>query len=167
MNQLEALIKRHRKELFTYAYSLTKHYEKAEDLTQETLVKVFRFFHQYNSKKAFLPWARTIMKNTLLDHYRQDQVRHNLKEIFFEAPIERTDMNAIDGLSKVIEDERIEELLSLVPENLKQLMILRIIQGLSYKQIYQELNIPKSIAAIHLYNFKIKKKDYNENISYS
>ncbi len=66
-NQLETLIKRYLKPIYSFAYRFIGDRQEAEDITQETFVKVWKNLKKFDRKKKFKTWIFAIAKNTCLD----------------------------------------------------------------------------------------------------
>lgn len=68
---LTELIGRHLSLVYRYAFRLTRNPERAEDITQETLVKMWRSLKKYNPQQNFRTWLLSIAHNTALDLLRK------------------------------------------------------------------------------------------------
>jgi len=71
---LEFLISRHLNQVYGFAFYLTKNNQDADDLTQETFVKVWKNLKKYNPEKNFKTWILTIAKNTALDFFKKKKM---------------------------------------------------------------------------------------------
>jgi RNA polymerase sigma factor (sigma-70 family) len=72
-HSLEILIKRHQQRLFSFIYSKVKNKDIAEDIFQDTFIKVIRTLKKgnYNEEGKFLPWVVRISHNLVIDHFRK------------------------------------------------------------------------------------------------
>lgn len=68
---LEILIKRHVDAVYGFALSYVKSQAEAEDIAQETFIKVWKKLKQYDQDKSFRAWLMTITKNTALDYLKK------------------------------------------------------------------------------------------------
>ena len=68
---LEVLVGRYLKSIYRFAYSYTKDEQKAEDVAQETFLKVWKNIKKYDKQKNFKAWIYTIAKNTALDYLKK------------------------------------------------------------------------------------------------
>lgn len=66
----DALMSSHHERVFNYILRLCGNRQDAEDLTQETFIKVFRNLHRHRRNASFAPWLFTIAKRTALNHFR-------------------------------------------------------------------------------------------------
>ena len=71
---LATLIARHTGAIYHFVYRLVKDRQEAEDITQETFVKVWRNLKRYIHDTSFTPWLFTIARNTTLDHLRKKKM---------------------------------------------------------------------------------------------
>lgn len=71
---LEVLIQRYLKPIFRYAYQYTHNQHDAEDITQETFVKVWKNLKRFDAQKSFKAWIFEIAKNTALDFLKKKKV---------------------------------------------------------------------------------------------
>jgi len=122
--------------IYRFIYFRTRHKETAEDLTSQTFFKALRGMTDYKqSKGQFSSWLYCIAKNTLVDHYRAS--KNNL------------DINALWGLSTkedLVSSAEIKEQIRQVAEALiklneeqREIIMLRVWDGLSYKEISEIL----------------------------
>jgi|ETNmetMinimDraft_24_1059892.scaffolds.fasta_scaffold02780_3 RNA polymerase sigma-70 factor (ECF subfamily) len=64
------LVQQYQPKLLQFIRRYTNNQQDAEDLTQDTFVKAFRYFSRYDSKYAFSSWLYTIARRTVYNHYR-------------------------------------------------------------------------------------------------
>jgi len=138
---LEQLIARHKRKIFSSIYHMVKDKYLAEDIFQDTFVKVIDTLHKgkYNEEGKFLPWAARIAHNLVIDHFRKQK----------RAPMVSTtseDFDIFDILGQHdpgIEDEMLiqqshkdlRKLITQLPKEQKEVLILRHYANLSFKEI--------------------------------
>jgi|ERR1051326_3298178 RNA polymerase sigma-70 factor (ECF subfamily) len=66
----DSLVERYEKRIFNFLWQMTGNSHDAEDLAQETFLKVYRNLHRFNSEHGFTAWLFTIAKRTALNHFR-------------------------------------------------------------------------------------------------
>ena len=71
---LEFLISRYLNQVYGFAFYLTKNSADADDITQETFVKIWKNLKKYDPAKNFKTWALTIAKNTALDFFKKKKM---------------------------------------------------------------------------------------------
>jgi RNA polymerase sigma-70 factor (ECF subfamily) len=114
-----------------FAYRLNNR-DIAEDLTSQTFIKSLEKIANYNTRKGnFSSWIYTIARNTLIDHVRADHHIHDLEEIWnLSSP---TNLNT--EIEHRIEREKILQILSKLPTNTKDIVMMRVWDELSYQEI--------------------------------
>jgi RNA polymerase sigma factor (sigma-70 family) len=135
---LEALIYRHKDKIYTTIYLLVKDKYLAEDLFQETFLKMIRTLkeNRYSEQGKFLPWAIRVAHNLCMDHFRK--VRQ-LVPVFTEEgqeislPIHTE--SAADGLEQRQVHDSVRKLIEELPEEQREVIILRMYGDLSFKEI--------------------------------
>jgi len=68
---LEILIKKYLKPIYSFVYSYAGNIQEAEDITQETFVKMWRNLKKFDKQKDFKPWIFTIARNTSIDFLKK------------------------------------------------------------------------------------------------
>lgn len=88
-SSLEILINKHRQKVYTYIYYRLKDVHLAEDIFQDTFIKVIRSLKagKYKDNGKFLSWVLRIAHNLIIDHYRKEKQlqvisRDNYEEIY-------------------------------------------------------------------------------------
>jgi RNA polymerase sigma-70 factor (ECF subfamily) len=144
---LEVLINRYRKQVYSYIVLLVKNQHLAEDIFQDTFMKVIRSLYEgkYREDGKFLAWVIRIAHNLVIDHYRREKQLNAVSNQEFGHDL----FNSRKLSSKTIEDQiihdQIEEdvrnLVDYLPEDQKEVLILRHYCGLSFKEIADQTNV--------------------------
>ncbi len=142
----EVLIRRHQKRIFLQIYSKVQDSEIADDLFQETFIKIVRSLRKsnYEEKGKFLPWAIRVANNTTLDFFRRESRK---KE--FRPNGEFTVFDTFGESDRPFEQELIEsqinedlhKLITYLPEEQRQVLELRVFCNYSFKEIAEETNV--------------------------
>ncbi len=142
----EVLIRRHQKRIFLQIYSKVQDAEVADDLFQETFIKIIRSLRKsnYEEKGKFLPWAIRVANNTTLDHFRRESRK---KE--FRPSGEFTVFDTYGEVDQSYEQEVIEaqinedlyKLIKFLPEDQRKVLELRIFCNYSFKEIAEETDV--------------------------
>lgn len=137
---LSILVDRHKDKIFTSIYLLVKDKFLAEDIFQDTFIKVIDTINsgRYNEEGKFLPWVMRIAHNLCIDHFRKVKRTptiktsgdHDIFEVlnFSEAGMEE---KMIQGQSH----ERVRKMLDMLPEDQKEVIVMRHFADLSFKEI--------------------------------
>ena len=137
---LELLIYRHKSKIFNFIFSKVMNRDTAEDIFQETFIKVIKTLKNgvYNEEGKFLSWVMRISHNLIIDYFR----KHN-RMPKFEADddydvfqfITDNSPNAENNLIKnqVVND--IQNLITELPEDQKEVLNMRLYRDMSFKEI--------------------------------
>jgi len=140
MHALEALVVRHKDKLYTSILFLVKDKYLAEDIFQDVLIKIIDTFRggRYTEEGKFLPWATRIAHNLCVDHFRKVKRTPVIKtgddRDIFEV-INFTDDGADVRMMKRQSHDRVRRMLDLLPEDQREVIILRHYAELSFKEI--------------------------------
>jgi RNA polymerase sigma-70 factor (ECF subfamily) len=150
-----ALIKDYRRQLFTYLLKLCNNRTTAEDLFQDTLIRVWSGLPNYNEQNKFSSWLFSIAHNTAMDSYRRKKVRSRVihTDELPEAPETR------DPQVEVEHKETKELLLDAVnnlSDKQKQVFLLRQHGELSFKEIAELTQQPLNTVLSHMH-YSVKK----------
>ena len=137
---LEMLINKHKNKVFTTILMIVNDRYIAEDLFQETFIKVIKTFKsgKYNEEGKFLPWVVRIARNLAIDHFRKakrmPKVTSQDGEDIFRT-FEITERNREQEYIRDQRDETIREIINMLPDEQKQVLVLRHYGDLSFKEI--------------------------------
>jgi RNA polymerase sigma factor (sigma-70 family) len=140
LHALEALILRHKDKLFTSILFLVKDKYLAEDIFQDVLIKVIDTIRggRYTEEGKFLPWAMRIAHNLCVDHFRKVKRTPAIKTSddrdIFEV-LNFTEEGADVKMMKRQSHDRVRQMLDMLPEDQKEVIILRHYADLSFKEI--------------------------------
>ena len=137
---LETLVLRHKDKLYTSIYLLVKDRYLAEDLFQDVFIRVIDTLrsNRYTEEGKFLPWAMRIAHNLCVDHFRRVKRTPTIKTSdnhdIFEV-LNFSDENAEQKIMKAQSHDRVRKMLDLLPEEQRDVIILRHYADLSFKEI--------------------------------
>ncbi|MFO7755646.1 MAG: sigma-70 family RNA polymerase sigma factor [Bacteroidales bacterium] len=144
---IENLIQRHKNRLFTYISIYVREQSLAEDIFQETFLKVIHSLKagKYTDSGKFLSWTMRIAHNLIIDHFRREKQMKMYSNDDYEADIFNEKRLAEDNVEddivreQIISDVRL--LLDKLPEDQREVVILRHYAGLSFKEIAEQTNV--------------------------
>ncbi|MBP6686620.1 MAG: sigma-70 family RNA polymerase sigma factor [Lacibacter sp.] len=137
---METLVLRHKDKLYTSIFLLVKDKYLAEDLFQDMFIKVIDTIrgNRYTEEGKFLPWAMRIAHNLCVDHFRRVKRTPTIKTSdnhdIFEV-LNFSSENAEEKMMKNQSYDRIRRMLDLLPEEQREVIILRHYADLSFKEI--------------------------------
>jgi RNA polymerase sigma factor (sigma-70 family) len=137
---LEMLITKHKNKVFTTILLIVNDRYIAEDLFQETFIKVIKTFKsgKYNEEGKFLPWVVRIARNLAIDHFRKSKRMPKItsqdgEDIF--RTIEINESNREDSYIKDQRDDTVRQIINMLPPEQKEVLVLRHYGDLSFKEI--------------------------------
>jgi len=143
---LETLIIRHKQRIFSFVLSKVLDREIAEDIFQDTFIKVINTLKRgnYNEEGKFLPWVMRIAHNLVIDHFRRNKripTFRNTDEFDIFTVISDEVLNVEKQLIKdqILNDVR--ELIVELPEDQKEVLIMRIYKDMSFKEIAENTDV--------------------------
>ena len=142
---MEILVLRHKDKLYTSIYFLVKDKYLAEDIFQDVFIKIIDTVRagRYTEEGKFLPWAMRIAHNCCVDHFRKVKrtpvVRNGENQDVFEM-ISFTEENAETVMIRQQQYDRVQQLLFNLPEDQREVIILRHYADMSFKDIAQLTN---------------------------
>ena len=146
------LVDEYKGPIFNLAYRMTGNYQNAEDLAQETFVRAYKALRRFNRKKRFFPWLYTITLNLIRNHLVKKRVAPYGTYIEPDCVIPQDDKQ--DPEQNAVRQQEIEKLnfcLQKIPLDLKEAVILRFYQGLSFKDIAEISGISLSAVKMRVY----------------
>lgn len=143
---LERLVMRHKQRVFSFIVSKVLDKEIAEDIFQDTFIKVIRTLKRgaYNDEGKFLPWIMRIAHNLVIDHFRKSKripTFKNNDEFDIFSVIGDDVLNAEKQLIKdqILNDVR--DLIEGLPEDQKEVLVMRIYRDMSFKEIAENTDV--------------------------
>jgi len=137
---LEVLIERHKSRLFSSIYLLVKDKYLAEDIFQDVFIKIIENLKagNYNEENKFLQWAMRIAHNRCIDHFRKQKshnfIKSNEGEDVFDTLICEEE-NAEVSIIKRQSHSKVMQMVSLLPQEQQEVIILRHFANLKFKEI--------------------------------
>jgi RNA polymerase sigma factor (sigma-70 family) len=144
---LRMLINRHKSQIYTTIYFLVKDEYLAEDLFQETFLKIVNTLKEgrYQEQGKFLPWALRIARNLAIDHFRKTNKRPVVTDNEGTDILENLDVeeetNMEDDIVREQTQMQVRDLIQRLPENQKEVLVYRHYAGLSFKEIAELTNV--------------------------
>lgn len=144
---INILLDRHRKRIFDYIYMMVKNQDVADDIFQETLIKVVRFVREgrYTENGKFLSWVLRIAHNQVIDYFRQKKQRNNISEgdagyDLLNHP-KFSDRTVEERLITDQIEADVRKLIDFLPSEQKEVVLMRYYMGLSFKEIAEQTNV--------------------------
>lgn len=146
-SSLEALINRHRKKVYTYILFHLRDSHLAEDIFQDTFLKVINSLvrGKYIDNGKFLSWVIRISHNLIMDHYRKENKQQVISNDNYATDIfnneKFSERNIEDRIIKNQVTQELKKLVHDLPHDQKEVVILRHYCDMSFKEIAQYSNV--------------------------
>jgi len=174
-NAVEVLIHRYKNRVFTYIYFTVKNQHLAEDIFQDTFVKVIKSLQEgkYQDNGRFVSWVMRIAHNLIIDHYRHEKQlntcsnNNNDVDLFNSAKYSDDTIEQVMVSNQVLDDVR--KLVDELPADQREIILLRHYGGLSFKEIAEQTNVSINTALgrmrYALINMRKLIKQYDINLT--
>jgi RNA polymerase sigma-70 factor (ECF subfamily) len=139
--------------LYTAALRMTRNRADAEDLVQETYLKAYRAFDSFQQGTNLKAWLYRILTNTYINTYRAKKRRpdesdiEEVEDLYLYRKLSSGDLaslgrSAEDELFDLFTDDEVKAAIEALPEQFRMAVLLADVEGFSYKEIAEILDIP-------------------------
>ena len=137
---LSTLIHRHQSKIYGFIYSKISDRDITDDIFQDTFIKVIKTLksNSYNEEGKFLPWVMRIAHNLVIDHFRRNKKMPMYRETEEFSIFSVMSDNSLTIENQMISDQVEKDLKRLIeelPEDQKEVLVMRMYQDLSFKEI--------------------------------
>ncbi len=138
-------------QLYSAALRMTRNPADAEDIVQETFLKAYRAYDSFQEGTNLKAWLYRILTNTYINKYRKKQRRPNevelgeLQDLYLYRRLGEASGASVSAEKEVLDafvDQDIIEAIESLPENFRMPVLLADVDGFSYKEIAEMLDIP-------------------------
>jgi RNA polymerase sigma-70 factor, ECF subfamily len=150
------LIDEYKSPVYNLAYRMTGNSEDADDLTQETFIRAYKYLWRYDPQRKFFTWLYTISFNLIKNHLKRNKasMRHTA-----EIKILSSEKNHPSPEAKIIEDQEISFCLLTLDYKLRGLLLMKYQQELSFEEIAEVTGKPVSSIKMNIYRGLKKIKE--------
>ena len=146
-SSFEILVNRHKDKVYTYIFLMVKNDHLANDIFQETFIKVVKSLNlgKYQENGKFISWVIRIAHNLIIDHFRKEKQMKTFSNDEYETDIFNSSKFSDNNVEEDIIQEQIKtdvrKLLDYLPEEQKEVILLRHFVGLSFKEIADQTDV--------------------------
>lgn len=142
--------------LYRYAFSYLKHAQESEDIVQEVFVKLWKKRDSLHELRSIDAWCMTLVKNLSIDRIRAGKYRM----VGIQNDIRPYDMDPHMQTETRDMMEKVHEVINNLSDSQKQVIILRDVEGYSYKEIGEITGMDQSLVKISLFRARenVRKK---------
>ena len=153
------LVERYQERIYFVCYGFVRNKEDATDLAQEAFVKAYKNLPRFQFRSKFYSWLARIASNLCIDWLRRKKVR---KAEEFDEGVAAKESAGVISMAHFKNDPsrsasnaqlriRLAEAIEALPEQQRQAIVLREIDGLAYKEIAEIMDIPEGTVMSRLY----------------
>ncbi len=158
----ETLVKKYQKKMLNIAYRMTGDYEEACEVVQEAFLSAYRAIRAFRGHATFSTWLYAITMNHARNHLRQTTSRARHEQATLDDPVETPDgtytnephsheTTALEQLERQEIQQEVQECISALDEDYREVLILRDVQGFSYEEISDILKLPDGTVKSRLF----------------
>jgi len=159
------LVERHERKAFAVAIGLVRHEQDAREIVQEAFIRVHRNLGKFEGSSSFFTWLYRIVKNLAIDYMRKPARREseplddpNLVDggahLPFISRIDGADPNDVVKRREIA--ARIQEALDALPPYHRAVIIMREVEGMSYQQMAEAMDVSKGTIMSRLFHARQK-----------
>lgn len=151
------LVDRYKDLVFTLALRMLKQREEAEEVAQDTFIKVFKSLHKFKGDSKFSTWIYKVAYNTCLDTIKKNK-KHLNNVAIDEYTFNKLDTidNALDHIINEEKRDLIKKCINKLPEDSSALLTLFYFEELSLEEISKIINVEANTVKVKL--FRARKK---------
>ena len=144
---IEVLINRHKNKVYSYILIIVKDPVLAEDIFQDTFIKVVKSLNggRYKDTGKFLSWTIRIAHNLVIDHFRKEKQKNEVSGECYEGYILNSRRHSAGNIEDVLIRDQIKSdvraLIDELPSEQKEVIMLRHYGGLSFKDIAEQTDV--------------------------
>ncbi|ALC85455.1 MULTISPECIES: RNA polymerase sigma factor [Bacillaceae] len=151
------IINKYKNLLYATILRMTKNPQIAQDLVQESFIKVYHQLGKYDNKGSFSSWIYRVTINHCMDEFRKKSYQMKQVEIDEERVVDSIHPEVI--LLKKEKSRQLERLISTLPEDERMIILLRYVNELSYEEISELVEVPLSGVRNKLHRAKKKMRE--------
>jgi len=154
----EELVRRHQQRVFALVGGILRRQEDVEDIAQQVFLKVYLSLRKFDQRAAFSTWLYKITVNECWDYLRKKKVR----PLVYESDLSEEQVSRLDG---IVSAERVslnpneraevkqllERMLDRLPEQDRQLLVLKEIEGFSVQELAEILGLNVNTVKVRLF----------------
>lgn len=156
-NSFTVLVNRYKNMIFSLALQMVKNREEAEEVSQDTFIKIYNSLSKFKGDSKFSTWSYKIAYNTCLDHLKKNKKEENNISIEeFSVQVIKTMDNALSALEDKERKQAIQNCLNLLPSDENFLLTLFYFDEKNLEEIGKIMNISANNAKVKLFRSRQK-----------
>jgi RNA polymerase sigma-70 factor (ECF subfamily) len=136
VSAFEELVKRHQHQIYALALKMVRNHDDAADIAQDVFIKAYEVLGTFQKKSSFHTWLYRIAVNFCINHLRRDKTKHHV-ELETHHAIQSAE--ALENMGTTELQDELNTAIKSLPEKQQTTVLLRVCDGLPYKEIAQIL----------------------------
>jgi len=137
VSAFEELVKRHQHQIYALALKMVRNHDDAADIAQDVFLKAYEVLGTFQKKSSFHTWLYRIAVNFCINHLRRDKAKHHV-ELETHHAIQSPQM--LENMGTIELQDELNTAIKNLPEKQQTTVLLRVCDGLPYKEIAQILD---------------------------
>ncbi|MHB1000376.1 MAG: sigma-70 family RNA polymerase sigma factor [Armatimonadota bacterium] len=150
LSAFDELLRRHEKQVYSFAYRMTQNYDDASDIASDSFIKAYQAINRFRGESNFTTWLFRIVTNTFLDRRKRSKSHLNiplddyieLEENSVARQFEDPAPDPLDLLEASERNDTLQTAINSLPEYQRMMILLFHTQGLSYEDISLIVDLP-------------------------
>jgi RNA polymerase sigma factor (sigma-70 family) len=139
--------------LMPVCYRYTKNDDDAADLMNKGFLKILTNLDKYDDSKSFAVWSKRVMVNVIIDEFRTNrQYRETIQQTDMEELGKQHHPLDFNEAEARLTEKEVHKLIAMLPEASRTVLNLYVFEGLSHKEIAEQMNITEGTSKWHLSN---------------
>lgn len=147
----EILVNRYQKQVFALAYRLGGDYDESRDVAQEVFLRIYQELKRFDTSRRFFPWMYRVAHNTCINLLQKRPRETAPLDNVAEARDEALPHSPDASYEQKETTEMLQAALQALPDSYRQPLVLKYLEGLSYKQISEIMDLPVTTIEARLF----------------
>lgn len=148
----QILVERYQKQVFSLAYRLCSDYDEAQDLAQESFLRIYQELPRFDVSRRFFPWMYRVAHNACVNQLqRRPRETSPLEESFDLSDEGDPSARPEQAYDRMEQARTVQEAIAALPENYRAPLVLKYLRHLSYQEIADQLELPVSTIETRLF----------------
>ncbi len=146
------IVERYQNQIFSLAFRLGGDYDEARDMAQDAFLRIYQELRSFDPSRRFFPWMYRVAHNTCINAlHKKPKPMADIDEIADFTPAEEGLGSPEHNFEQKEQARLLREALAELPDQFREPIFLKYMEGLSYKEIAERLDLPVSTIETRLY----------------
>jgi RNA polymerase sigma-70 factor (ECF subfamily) len=132
VSAFEELVERHQRQIYALALKMVRNPDDAADIAQDVFLKAYEVLGSFKRKSSFHTWLYRIAVNFCINHLRRDKAKYHIELETYHAI---QSPKALENMDTMELQDKLNEAIQNLPEKQRATVLLRVCDGLPYKEI--------------------------------